>query len=198
MPVSQWLAIIPQRQPGQMAHGHLQQSKAASRDAVMDVSQLSSWESPAPPIITWPLPCPRSPHHLQVSLPWTPPISVFEGLYCVKCHAPHDQSLMTFAQQDQLPSHFSRKSVSMGSPFPVGTQVPVYGCEQPFVNCDSHCVFMWLSHSLHISLMARRGPCPGVFSPTSSYSLTLSINVNVLVYFSHRSEDSLVLFSHTL
>lgn len=72
----------------------------------------------------------------------TPPISVFEGLYCVKCHAPHDQSLMTFAQQDQLPSHFSRKSVSMGSPFPVGTQVPVYGCEQPFVNCDSHCVFM--------------------------------------------------------
>lgn len=33
----------------------------------------------------------------------TPPIFIFEGFYCVKSHAPHNQSLMAFVQQDQLP-----------------------------------------------------------------------------------------------
>lgn len=87
MLVSQLLAIIPQRQPCQMAHRQLQQSKAASRDAVMVVSQPTSWESPAPVTITWALPCPRSRSPLQVTVSHkTPPVSVFGGLYCVKSH----------------------------------------------------------------------------------------------------------------
>lgn len=47
MPVSQLLAVIAQRQPCQVAQGQLQQIKAASRDAAMDISQPTSQESPA-------------------------------------------------------------------------------------------------------------------------------------------------------
>lgn len=70
----------------------------------MDISQPTSWESPAPLAITWPLPCPRSPYHLQVTVSHgTPPLSVFGGLCCVKSPTPCDQSLISFVQQDQLP-----------------------------------------------------------------------------------------------
>lgn len=201
MPVSQLLAIIPQRQPGQMRQGHLQHSKAASRDAIMGDPQPTSRESTASLTITWPLPCPRSPHHLQVRLPWNSThFCLWGSLLCKRLCPTRSESQDICPAEPAAPSHLSRQSASMGNSLLVCTQVPVYDCEQPFVNCDSHCVFMWLFHSPHISLMVRRGPCPGswTFSPTSSYSFTLHINVNVFDDFFHRLGGSWVLFSSAL
>lgn len=79
---------FPKGSPAKCAHGQLQQSKVASRDAVMGVSQPAPWESPVPLTITCPLPCPRNPYHLHVTVSHeTPPVLC---VYCGKSHTPCD------------------------------------------------------------------------------------------------------------